>query len=60
MDTNELLYQTEMALQHSKAPYGYQKGKVVGSEKRAGGDEHTLYNKKAPTVGRGLLLVNTI
>ena len=41
MDTNELLYQTEMALQHSKAPYGYQKGKVVGSEKRTGGDEHT-------------------
>ena len=30
MDTNELLYQKEMALQHSKAPYGYQKGKVVG------------------------------
>ena len=49
MDTNELLYQTEMALQHSKAPYGYQKGKVVGSEKRAGGDEHThttLYKQR--------------
>ena len=27
MDTNELLYQAEMASQHSKAPYDYQKGK---------------------------------
>ena len=39
MDTNEL-YQTEMASQHSKAPYGYQKGKVVGDEKWEGVDEH--------------------
>ena len=31
--------QTEMGLQYSKAPYSYQKGKVVGIEKWAGGDE---------------------
>ena len=31
MDTNELLYQTETPSQHSKPPYGYQKGKVVGT-----------------------------
>ena len=30
MDTNELLYQKEMALQHSKAHSGYQKRKVAG------------------------------
>ena len=30
MDANEILYQKETALKHSKAPYGYQKGKVVG------------------------------
>ena len=29
------------ASQHSKAPYSYQKGNVLGSEKWAGGDEHT-------------------
>ena len=29
MDTNEL-YQTETALQHSKAPYVYQKVKAMG------------------------------
>ena len=29
MDTNELLYQIEKASGHSRAPYGYQQGKVV-------------------------------
>ena len=35
MDTDELLYQTETASQHSEVPYGYQKWKVVakGNEK---------------------------
>ena len=51
MDTNEL-YQTETALQHSKAPYVYQKGKVVGGKKWEGIDDciHiTLYKKPRRT-----------
>ena len=30
MDTNKLVYQTETDSQHSKTPYGFQKGKLVG------------------------------
>ena len=58
MDTNEL-YQIETALQHSKAPYVYQKGKVVGGKneqvlmsvytllfiKTKGDPRSTLHNK---------------
>lgn len=29
-DTNELVHQTETDSQHNNAPYGYQKGKLVG------------------------------
>lgn len=52
MDTNEI-YQTEKASQHSKAPYGYQKGKAMG--KRNEKVEMNIHTRLCKIITKNLL-----